>query len=300
MSQTHTEIRLKRYRNDNEELTQSDLSREILFFGEPAIVDNIDNSEAGKSCKFYMYMGPNDDYLEVSPDEINDGTPLLDCPVFKAFRSKDAADKLVFYHVDDNGIQDSLVDEDGNELAVNRLTTYPIEDRDVSNKYYLLAQDINSENKYVKYLDVENRGLYIDSVTGAIHGAAWNDYAEKRTVLDNSKPGTVVCEQGNGVLEASKEHLQVCANIISDTFGLVIGEESDTPIAVSGRVLVYCNGVPNLGDCLCAGPDGKADIMTRQEIINYPDRIIGIVCEIPSYEEWNDVKVDGRVWVKVK
>ena len=57
--------------------------------------------------------------------------------------------------------------------------------------------------------------------------------------------------------------------------------------------------------------------MYREEIISYPDRIIGIVDEIPTYEYWNqtlttnkegdveykvqtEIKVDGRIWVYVR
>jgi hypothetical protein len=54
------------------------------------------------------------------------------------------------------------------------------------------------------------------------------------------------------------------------------------------------------GDTVCAGPNGKVCKMTREEIREYPDRIIGIVSEIPEYEEWNDKKVNNRIWIKVK
>jgi len=51
--------------------------------------------------------------------------------------------------------------------------------------------------------------------------------------------------------------------------------------------------------------------MTREEIMMYPDRIIGTVSEIPDYEIWHcggsvelgpseEVKVNGRIWVYVR
>jgi hypothetical protein len=40
--------------------------------------------------------------------------------------------------------------------------------------------------------------------------------------------------------------------------------------------------------------------MTRDEISKYPDRIVGTVSEIPNYEEWNEQKINGRIWIKVK
>ena len=47
------------------------------------------------------------------------------------------------------------------------------------------------------------------------------------------------------------------------------------------------------------------EIMTRKEIQKYPDRIVGTVSCVPEYEEWGDgdrgpVKVNGRIWIKVK
>ncbi len=47
---------------------------------------------------------------------------------------------------------------------------------------------------------------------------------------------------------------------------------------------------------------GLASKMSREEVIKYPDRIIGVVSEIPEYKEWGTgkVKVNNRIWVKVK
>jgi hypothetical protein len=69
--------------------------------------------------------------------------------------------------------------------------------------------------------------------------------------------------------------------------------------------LAYCEGNRNdyhAGDTVCAGPNGKVVKMTREEIREWPDRIVGIVSEIPNYETWGtgNVKVDGRIWIKIK
>ena len=76
-------------------------------------------------------------------------------------------------------------------------------------------------------------------------------------------------------------------------------------MAVAGRVLAYCEGNRadyHAGDTVCAGPNGKVMKMTREEIREWPDRIIGIVSEIPEYEVWGtgNVPVNGRIWIKVK
>jgi hypothetical protein len=42
--------------------------------------------------------------------------------------------------------------------------------------------------------------------------------------------------------------------------------------------------------------------MTREEIREYPERIVGTVSAIPDYDVWGEkqVHVDGRIWIKVR
>ena len=147
-----------------------------------------------------------------------------------------------------------------------------------------------------------------DSVTGAV----WNDYAEYREshcIL----PGYVVQEIGDDTLQLTTERLDHFAGVTSDTWGFAQGEteKAKTPIAVAGRVLVYPGEDRNSykpGDCVCAGPGGKVYIMTRQEVRDWPDRIVGTVSCVPDYEMWgggegadrDPVPVNGRIWIKVK
>lgn len=145
------------------------------------------------------------------------------------------------------------------------------------------------------------------NITGSkVYGAVWNDYAEYR-ISDCLEAGRVVCENGDDTLSISNKRLQPGANIISDTFGFAIGETEDAkcPIAVSGRVLAYTYEPRDEfkpGKAVCAGPNGTVSRMTRKEIKEYPERIIGTVSAIPSYEYWgeNNVPVNGRIWIKVK
>lgn len=139
-----------------------------------------------------------------------------------------------------------------------------------------------------------------------LYGAVWNDYAEYRE-CDKLIPGTCVQEHNNGHLTQSDRRLIPGASIISDTFGFAEGqtEKADTPIAVSGRVLAYTHRNRyeyHAGQAVCSAPDGTVDIMSRDEIMMYPDAIVGIVSEIPEYEEWGTgkIKVNNRIWIKVK
>ena len=150
--------------------------------------------------------------------------------------------------------------------------------------------------------------LYCDKNFSAskIYNAVFNDYAECRKTID-LEPGRVVQDNDDGSLSCAFQRLIPGCHIISDTYGNLMGETQDckTPIAVAGRVLVYPyqnRENYHAGMSVCAAPNGTVDIMTREEIINYPDCIIGTVSEIPNYETWgtDNVNVNGRIWIYVK
>lgn len=139
-----------------------------------------------------------------------------------------------------------------------------------------------------------------------VYNAVWNDYAECRKA-ETFEPGRVVIEDASGEMKLSSERLQPGGSIISDTYGHSMGytEECQTPVAVAGRVLSYYDGdisMYTVGAAVGTGPNGTVSLMTREEIMTYPDRIVGIVSEIPSYKEWGPehIKVNGRIWIKIK
>lgn len=145
-----------------------------------------------------------------------------------------------------------------------------------------------------------------------VTNAVWNDYAECRQV-EIEEPGYCVTETISGEMIKTYERLQAGCKIISDTYGTLMGytDVARTPIAVAGRVLVYPyrnKEEYSLGAAVCSAPGGMVDIMTRDEIMMYPERIIGTVSEIPNYEIWrggnqdgkDDIKVNGRIWIYVR
>lgn len=143
--------------------------------------------------------------------------------------------------------------------------------------------------------------------SGGVTGAVWNDYAEYRAAAEEVIPGQVVYSDNSGNLYKTTSRLQSFEGVVSDTFGFSIGETSEakTPLAVAGRVLVYPDEdryTFHAGDVVCAGKNGTVSKMTREEIVNYPDRIVGTVSEIPEYKIWGsgNVEVNGRIWIKVK
>ena len=178
-----------------------------------------------------------------------------------------------------------------------------------STKFYVTGTSSSSTNTGTQYFDT---GVYVDTTAGkfvatSVYGAVWNDYAEYRAQKENIEAGYCVVSNDKGQVSKTTRKYQVCDGIVSDTFGFAIGETDNckTPLAVSGRVLAYCEGSKydyHAGDTVCAGPNGKVIKMTREEIREWPDRIVGTVSEIPEYETWGtgNVKVNGRIWIKVK
>lgn len=153
-------------------------------------------------------------------------------------------------------------------------------------------------------------GVTGDIYSNKTYGAVWNDYAEYRESAI-SQPGRVVYEVGDDSLDVTDGRLQYACSIISDTFGMAIGEtdKAKVPIALAGRVLAYPYENRevfrhNIGHFVCSAPNGTVSLMTKEEIANHPEAIIGQVSAVPDYEMWgglgHEIKVNNRVWIKLK
>ena len=188
---------------------------------------------------------------------------------------------------------------------------------------------VTNGNGAVELLNSTNRGVYdrtnskwiiflqaSDSTVRSgypIYGAVWNDYAEFRQA-DSIEPGRVVVENGNDTLSLSTKRLERGCEIISDTFGMAIGEtdKAKTPTAATGRVLAYPYESrevfkEHIGWPVCSGPNGTVSLMSEEEEEKYPSRIIGTVSAVPDYAIWfggdngdRPIEVNGRVWIRIR
>lgn len=193
------------------------------------------------------------------------------------------------------------VGESGEEGTANALKV--VQDTTTSEVCPVFFGQPSAEGKVsaIKY----NTGVGIHPATGVLMGAAWNDYAEYRKFEgEKVDAGRVVCETGKDSVALSQERLQFAPAVISNTYGMVIGEQEDSvPIGVCGKVLVYPNeNIEDyaVGDTFCSGPNGTASKMSRQEIINYPDRILGYFIGVPEKEIFNGILTRNKIWIRLK
>lgn len=170
--------------------------------------------------------------------------------------------------------------------------------------------DSASQKSIVRTSDGVTCTCDMNFIAPSVEGAVYNDYAEYRALKDpieSYEPGYCMTCNRDGKLFRTSSRMQHCEGITSDTFGFSIGrtDEATVPLAVAGRVLVYTSEDPSTyytGQAVCASKGGRVSKMTDSEIAQNPDRIVGIVSEVPTYETWgtNNVKVNGRIWITVK
>lgn len=215
-----------------------------------------------------------------------------------------------------------------------KFDNYLIDTQGIYDSHYEKTQEVINQDLYAKGVSVADTAdttiaYYLTGVTttagnaastlyrnnnvfiknNVMQGAAWNDYAEYRNIDEVLKPGRVVKENGDGTLSLATERLSKGCYILSDTFGYTMGltnNELNYPVAVAGRVLAYPDKEPfsfEIGAPVCAGENGTVSMMTEEEEMRFPSRIIGIVSEIPTYDIWHgssEINVNGRIWIKIK
>lgn len=205
--------------------------------------------------------------------------------------------------------------------ADDAVSVITLSDNTANNKIALIVDNSGNARMAMSGVDSSSTTTGTMVVTGGVgvsgniyaanvYGAVWNDFAEFREGPANI-PGYVFSEVGDDTIELSRRRLQPGSMICSDTYGFAIGEtdKAITPIAVAGRVLAYPMEDReeyryHIGGFVGASENGRVTIMTPDEVMNYPESIIGTISAVPDYEEWgaegHKVRVDGRVWIKVR
>lgn len=140
-----------------------------------------------------------------------------------------------------------------------------------------------------------------------VWSAVWNDIADFQLLADKLELGKCYYDTKDGAKICTERCQMSVIGIASDTYGFGVGtgaHDKQVPIAVAGWVLAYVDQEYECGTPLTNDKDGNLTAMTRNEKMEYPERIVGIYKRKEMDLFWGptgkQIEVKGRHWVKVK
>lgn len=142
-----------------------------------------------------------------------------------------------------------------------------------------------------------------------VYNAVWNDLADCIPVDDEVEleAGRCYCFDGTHYYKSDRYLADGIIGIHSDTYGMHMGAKQGVKqmdVAVAGFVLAYVDTTYPVGTALTCTEDGMLTAMSRQDKIEYPEKIVAIYWKNELEEYWGSdtqkVKVNGRRWVKVR
>lgn len=142
-----------------------------------------------------------------------------------------------------------------------------------------------------------------------VYNAVWNDLADCIPVDDEVEleAGRCYCFDGNHYYKSNEYLADGIIGIHSDTYGMHMGAKQGVKqmdVAVAGFVLAYVDKEYPVGTALTCTEDGMLTAMSKQDKIEYPEKIVATYWKNELEEYWGSdtqkVKVNGRRWVKVR
>ena len=164
-------------------------------------------------------------------------------------------------------------------------------------------------------VNASGNALNVDNGSGTaflkadrVWNAVWNDVADFQLLADKLEYGRCYMDTKDGAMICTKRCQMSVIGIASDTFGFGVGSGAnvnrEVPIAVAGWVLAFVDKEYECGTPLTNDEHGQLTAMTKQEKMEYPERIVGIYKRKEMDDFWGPagfkVEVRGRHWVKVK
>ena len=210
------------------------------------------------------------------------------------------------------GNQTALIDNNGNFTTTSGLINSEVANSQSQIGFTLKTLNYTTQGQKlfsIKNNDKEKFSIDKDGVITAtkVKGAVYNDYQEYRNSVSRIEAGYVCIESESGNIELCKKDRQKnIQGIQSDTYGTIMGDsnQNNTPVSVQGRALVYAENKNNLklGDQVCSSKNGKIRKMKWYEKILFPEQIVGIVSEFPTYETWgtDNIAVNNRIWLNIR
>lgn len=138
--------------------------------------------------------------------------------------------------------------------------------------------------------------------------AVWNDISDAIEVQDDCdvEPGKCYYFDGEKYYQTIHYCQKAIIGIHSDTAGDILGRKGkhkELDIAIGGFVLAYVDKEYSPGTILTSSVDGYLTEMSREDAVNYPERLVGTYWKPEKEEFWgpeeSKIKVNGRHWIKI-
>jgi len=146
-----------------------------------------------------------------------------------------------------------------------------------------------------------NGNLTADKVYNAVYNDI-ADYFELNTEMEIEFGKAYIYDKGT--VRKSRKYCEIgILGIASDTYGFGIGNKEgkpQIPISVAGYVLAHVDNEYPSGTPLTCMEDGKLTKIKLDDIIKYPERIVGTYIKNEHHLEWHGIKVNNRHWIKIK
>lgn len=176
---------------------------------------------------------------------------------------------------------------------------------------------VGTKNTDTTEPDSTNSALYVDgnirsegNISGSkVFHAVWNDISDAIEVQDDLEVEPGFCYMFDGkTYKKTEEYCQKgVLGIHSDTAGDILGRKcrhKELDIAIGGFVLAHVDDIYESGTPLTCGPDGCLTEMKREDVREYPERLVATYWRPEQADFWgpenSQIAVNGRQWVKVK
>lgn len=153
-------------------------------------------------------------------------------------------------------------------------------------------------------------GLYASGDFKAVRvwNAVWNDVADFQLLADRLEFGKCYYDTKDGARICTQRCQMSVIGIASDTFGTAVGTGAnpgrEVPIGIAGWVLAHVDKEYECGTPLTNDEHGNLTAMTREEKMEFPERIVGIYKRKEMDQMWGppgqQIVVNKRHWVKIK
>ena len=146
-------------------------------------------------------------------------------------------------------------------------------------------------------------------IANEVWGAVWNDLADCIAVPEDTElePGYAYCFDGQKYYKSTKYMDDGFIGIHSDTAGFSMGYKQtrkQLKAGIAGFILAYIDQEYPVGTPLTLTEGGKLTKIKEKDIPGNPHKIIGTFWKKEPAEKWGpkgqEVKVNGRYWIKVK